>query len=491
MAFKQDEDFLRFITMGAAASAEVSRHMREAHGHRTVELERYAMANKIWATKIKRLRLADLVCLDCGLRIEARAKSDLRVRMSHSNAEGRGWDAGLRDQDLCAFVPWSGGAPAGKPEYFTVGAMRDAADNARFGPPKAASEGAERDMTWPTRVASRDSVVESIDWDEGKVRVRPFDGKRQTVQLPGDVPRFIYVDESDELRGRATFVMGCLDRPAALDCPGGTWDHGADLGSDDDIDCYVAVKAAGLRGGKAVEPMLLDIASDENQDARIRLEACGSLARLDPATYTSTVVRRAEERTEGDRQSMAIAMEAIFVLSELGTEEAAQALRTLAEDRALDSEARCACVWGLGVAGVDDSALVLPFIADEDQDVALHALAGIGEVPPEMLPQVVEMLGGTDEDAASASALLAMQGDAGTQILLATAMAEGRGTSWTIAALGEVSETDVRRVSGGELPGGLERALAPMWTQSRSWLRRRRLDTPLEFLQRQTIRHLG
>lgn len=136
MAFKQDEDFLRFITMGAAASAEVSRYMREAHGHRTIELERYAMANKIWATKIKRLRLADLVCLDCGLRIEARAKSDLRVRMSHSNAEGRGWDAGLRDQDLCAFVPWSGGAPAGKPEYFTIGAMRDAADNAKFGRPK-------------------------------------------------------------------------------------------------------------------------------------------------------------------------------------------------------------------------------------------------------------------------------------------------------------------------------------------------------------------
>jgi len=72
MAFKQDEDFLRFITMGAAGSAAVSRHLREVHGHRTIELERYAMANKIWATKIKRLRLADLVCVACGRRIEAR-----------------------------------------------------------------------------------------------------------------------------------------------------------------------------------------------------------------------------------------------------------------------------------------------------------------------------------------------------------------------------------------------------------------------------------
>ena len=105
MAFKQDEDFLRYITMGAEGSAAVSRNLRDVYGHTTIELERYAMANKIWATKIKRLRLADLVCLSCGRRVEARAKSDLRVRMSHSNADGRNWDAGLRDDDLCAFVP--------------------------------------------------------------------------------------------------------------------------------------------------------------------------------------------------------------------------------------------------------------------------------------------------------------------------------------------------------------------------------------------------
>lgn len=170
MAFKQDDDFLRFITMGAAGSAAVSRHLRETHGHRTIELERYAMANKTWATKIKRLRLADMVCLDCGLRIEARAKSELKVRMSHSNTKGREWDAGQRDPDLCAFVPWANGAPAGEPEYFEVGAMREAAGYATLGSPKAPSEGAERDMTWPARVASRDSVVEAVDCGVGQCR---------------------------------------------------------------------------------------------------------------------------------------------------------------------------------------------------------------------------------------------------------------------------------------------------------------------------------
>lgn len=438
MAFKQDDDFLRFITMGAAGSAAVSRHLRETHGHRTIELERYAMANKIWATKIKRLRLADMVCLDCGLRIEARAKSELKVRMSHSNTKGREWDAGQRDPDLCAFVPWANGAPAGEPEYFEVGAMREAAGYATLGSPKAPSEGAERDMTWPARVASRDSVVEAVDWDEAKVRIRPAGGNRQTVYLRGNVPTYIYVEEGDELRGGSSFIMGCLDRPATLDCTGKTWDYVAALQAEDDIDRYVAVKTAGLRGGDGVEQLLLDIAEDDDEDERIRLEAWGSLARLDPPAYTRMVIARAEKRTAGDRHTMAMAMEAIFILSELRT-----------------------------------------------------ALAGIGDLPDELLPEAAGLLRGNQEEAASGSALLAMQGDRGIECLLAAARAEGQSAAWASAALGTLAESDVRRVAGGRLRGDVERALVPMWTQRRSWLQRQQLDTPLRFMQRQTVRHLA
>jgi hypothetical protein len=42
-------------------------------------------------------------------------------------------------------------------------------------------------------------------------------------------------------------------------------------------------------------------------------------------------------------------MEAIFVLSELGTPEAEGGLLGIARDGGMDSEARCAAVWGLGV----------------------------------------------------------------------------------------------------------------------------------------------
>ena len=491
MAFKQDDDFLRFITMGAAGSAAVSRFLRETHGHSTVELERYAMANKIWATKIKRLRLADLVCLNCGTRIEARAKSKLQVRMSHSNAPGREWDAGMRNEDLCAFVPWADNAAAASPECFTIEAMRSAAAFARFGAPKAASEGAERDMTWTTRVPTRDSVVEAVDHARGKVSLRRSEGRRQTMSLPKDMPTHIYVEKGDKLRAGVRFAMGCLARPDTLDCPGETWDYRADLRSVSEIDRYVAIKAAGILGSEDVATELLDIAADQNEDARVRLEAWASLSRLEPERYTREVTAQARARTAGDKPTMALAMEAIFILSELDSQEAKETLSALAADPSLDSEARCASVWGLGVTGANDPARVLPYIADDDDAVALHALSGIGPLPRTMLPEVAAMLAETDRAAASASALLAQQGSAGIRLLLDASARDGSAATSAAGALGELSPEEVRRTAGGTLPDELEHVLAPMWAQRQSWLRHQQNETPLQFLERQTIRYLS
>src|ERR1700735_824579 len=92
--------------MGAVATDAVQND-RHHYGHAAIELERYAMANKVWQTKVKRLRLPDLVCSRCGLRIESRGKSQLGISLSHSpsGAEGRTWDGGgIRDSDLFAFL---------------------------------------------------------------------------------------------------------------------------------------------------------------------------------------------------------------------------------------------------------------------------------------------------------------------------------------------------------------------------------------------------
>lgn len=78
MAFKEDWSFLDKITMGAVGTESVITQLN-AYGHQVIELERYCTSNKIWATKIKRLRIPDLLCLRCGKRIESRAKSKLGI----------------------------------------------------------------------------------------------------------------------------------------------------------------------------------------------------------------------------------------------------------------------------------------------------------------------------------------------------------------------------------------------------------------------------
>ena len=344
-------------------------------------------------------------------------------------------------------------------------------------------------MTWPMRVASCDGVVEKIDLHSGRVTLRPFEGRRRTVYMPDDVETFIYVNEGDEVSAGATFVMGCLGLPRQVACRGETWDIEADLVDPDPSTRYAAVKAVGARRDADFEGELLPIATDAAEDDRVRLEAYASLSRLDPERWTPHVAAKARERRSGDRGAMEMAMEAIFILSELRTDEATDALERLASDPRLDSEARCAAVWGMGVAGVNDAARILPFIADEDEDVALHALAAIERLPNELYDPVVEMLGGSDRQAASAAALLARQGIDGAKALLPRAAGGGREAIWALAALGDMAERDVRALSRG-LPPRVEHALCAMWATRNSWLRRQEMDTPLRFLERQRIRYL-
>ena len=88
MGFKVDSSFLRFLTMGARGVHRVSDELR-SFGFEPIELERYCGSNKIWATKVKRLRLPDLLCVKTGLRLEVRAKSDLKIRPIWHQKEDR------------------------------------------------------------------------------------------------------------------------------------------------------------------------------------------------------------------------------------------------------------------------------------------------------------------------------------------------------------------------------------------------------------------
>ena len=100
MGFKADTSFLRFLSMGAVGVHRTMLRLRD-RGFEPIELERYCGSNKIWTTKVKRMRLPDLLCVKTGMRVEVRAKTDPKIRMSDAPANpDRVRDAGLRDDDI-------------------------------------------------------------------------------------------------------------------------------------------------------------------------------------------------------------------------------------------------------------------------------------------------------------------------------------------------------------------------------------------------------
>ncbi len=94
-SFKSDESFLEKLAIGATGTRAVMSDLRQ-QGFTPIELERGSSNWKIWKQiKIKRLRLPDILLLDKGIRIEARAKTALEISMSHSESDPeRGWDRG-------------------------------------------------------------------------------------------------------------------------------------------------------------------------------------------------------------------------------------------------------------------------------------------------------------------------------------------------------------------------------------------------------------
>src|SRR4051794_12958826 len=103
LALKPDSSFFEKIVRGAIGSRAICADLGR-HGHTMVELERGSLDTKIWKdVKRKRVRIPDLLCTKCGVRVESRAKAKAELTMSHSEAAERAWDFGMIDVDLIAF----------------------------------------------------------------------------------------------------------------------------------------------------------------------------------------------------------------------------------------------------------------------------------------------------------------------------------------------------------------------------------------------------
>lgn len=489
MSFKADTSFLRFLSMGAVGVRQTMSQLRSA-GFQPIELERYCGSNKIWATKVKRLRLPDVLCVKTGLRLEIKAKSALTIKMSDAeNNPDRRWDVGLRDTDVIAYITVSDQdgvpVPAAKAVFFETKDLRDSVNTSRLGPPKSASEGAEKDRTWPACVPKRDGTVLSVDAERIVAELTGENGTTRKQSFPLKGSKHPYVGVGDTFTGCTSIIAGTPAKLANIThFLGHLYDPLVGLRSTDQLDRYAAAKALPYREelhSQAV-PALEELLQNE-QEQRVALEAAGSAARLGSAMGEDFL-----SKALIDNPSLPfLPMEAVFILTEVRNTFAKQQLVALARNQKLHGdERRQAAIWGLGKAGMKAYEQIVPLIADTDENVAMHAIVAFGHDTPEAVTQllVADLVAGETRRAAAASEALRLSASTTTVHLL---IAAARGPNdWALATLGRLPPALVRPLTNGT---DLEAKLAPMLLLSEGahWLSSEDRVLDIAFLSKQNL----
>jgi hypothetical protein len=471
VGFKEDADFARFVSVGAIGTEAVANRLRNQFNHQPIELERYAMANKVWQTKVKRLRLPDLLCVRCGLRVESRAKSKLKIMLSHSDTPGREWDSGgMRHDDLFAFLhtdinqdpPY-----CGAPIYFSTEALQASISHVKRSAPKAASEGSEVTLTWPCWVPTKSGRFLGVD-DEGRIVFSGEDGRVQRYWQWRNWggPRFVYSEPQDFFRGDEQVLAGVAEQSSNPVCSGNTWDLAAALHSGDVVERYAAVKATGAVELRGLGSTLSRISGNASEDWRVRLEAQVALARLEPDPWVRRIMNQiSDPQTETDQQ-----MEAVLAMSELPSEAAANALDRIAAKSDLPSELRAAAAWGLGQGAARNPELLLDHFVDPEPIVALHAISSVDELPSGLQQTLVGWMAEEGMNRASAAAQLLQRHGCVDSLLEATQIGDNA-CLWALRALGELPPALVRCLAGNRLTPEIEEVLLPMWLGQDDWLR--------------------
>ncbi len=493
MGFKADTSFLRFLTMGAKGVHQTMAQLEDM-GFKPIELERYCGSNKIWATKVKRLRLPDLMCVKTGLRVEVRAKSDLAIKMSDApDNPDRVWDAGLQNDDLAAFIACfdygEGPIVADQAMFVRIEDMRASVGMSKLGAPKSASEGAERDREWPTTVPKRPGEV--IEVTDSKIVARMFatdeqKERRQSYQLRGKTP---YVSVGDRFEAGVSFLSGAPQSLADLQAYlSHSYDPFNAVLSDNDVDRYSAVKSFPFRDdsrGRVIAALEQNISGET--EARVRLEAAGSGTFFGSNLAKDTI----REFIWGDDTPHELRMEAALILIERPDGMfTVDVLREVAShERFAGNELRQVAIWGLGKAGVKSYEDVLPFIADEEENVALHAIASFDDsTPGNVINQLVQhLLSGDPKYAPAASEVLRIinSDEAITQLIMAYDQNESK-RSWIVATLGRMSPGKVTACIGNH---DLMKYLEPMFlcSEGAHWLSSEQMATDISFLLKQNI----
>ncbi len=493
MGLKVDSSFLKFLTMGALGTRRVYALMEQA-GLQPIELERYSRSNKIWSTKVKRLRLPDLLCVKTGLRVEVRAKSKLAIKMSDAETNpDRRWNTGLAADDMIAFVLINEKADEGlvaadNAELFWVDDLVTTERLSKLGPAKSASEGAEKDREWPSTVANENGTVKKIENEEIKTTLQS--GRSQSYKLKG---KNVYFGPGDTFLAKSQFLAGVPAKKAALPNPADKpWNPRTLLKSASTVDRYVAVKALSIIGKETDMADILTIAKHDNE-GRVALEAAVTLVRLGNEQGLE-ILHKVIENPSLEY----LRMEALLALSELrDTPLVAQCVDTLVDcaqnNLFAENEVRQAAIWGLGKDGLRAYKQLLDFIDLDSKEELIHAVCAFGsDCPHDIAVSLVEVLtdpNSSDRRRAAASFILArtVRTETSAPVLIqAKDSPDKLSRNWILATLGQMNPTAIHPYVTDEAIS-TQLQLLHLTSPETNWTRSENFMEMITFVHKQTV----
>ena len=304
----------------ARLASQVLEDLRR-QGHTPILLERGSSDFKLWRQiRIKGMRVPDILCINNARRVESRAKTDFEISGSHSplNPE-RAWDFGLDNRDFLAIpvcekngerpIDWQ---VAPFVQYASVADLRKARDLGltETSDPKAANQGSEVRVIWPSTVALSPGTVVSIQGDRLQYRVA---NRVNTIRLTKKGSRLtpLVTTAAAVERNQVLAAVVPVSRQVPLEPQVGMSHYLGDLDSMSPSARFAAAKALGLYHDEAIPPALIRHLDDAAEHIFVRLETAASLTRLNiPNGW------RFLEATTHD-EFTAHRLEAVIVLAEI------------------------------------------------------------------------------------------------------------------------------------------------------------------------------
>lgn len=502
LALKTDSSFFRKIALGAIGTRRVSEDLT-AYGHEMFELERGSLDTKLWKeVKRKRVRIPDLVCSLCGVRVESRAKTKAELSMSHSLTDAeRAWDFGMVNSDWIAFPVcrpvdeklWTYGRLGsrtsywhernwvewqmdGGVNYFTVGVFRSTPHTSTA--TKGVTEGSETTLSWAGVFSPRTGSIALVDGRRVTIR-RESDGHRYTRSIPADLGIFVSAGDHIHLD---QLIAGRVEplTPGALRCTRRLpQDHISQLfSSRERTQRFTGVKLARLRDDSGHERAVRAITVDDEEDVYIRLEGASYLASVCGAAAADLFASFLE------RPDAQVQLETVISLGETDTPEAVDLISEILDDEARPYFLRSAAAWALSRTG-HETALgrLIKAFGDVDQNIREEALQGVLSLGGSAVPMLVVGLREVDSELAAGCAEALRQQESLPDHVIEALSANVRSDApapWVVWLLGHLARTRVAgAVAGLETSAPqLHYAITLLWSFVESWIARRWELTP-------------